>query len=225
MALNVHIRLLEETHYPFREAVKITISPAQPVQFPLHLRIPGWAEGATIHVNGKPQADPAPGSFAPIDRTWQPGDVVELHLPMRPRAINGYRDSLSIERGPIVFSYPIAESWLKLRDRGMTADWQVYPATQWNYALTEAQSGPDLLKVEELPFTKGVFTARSAPVKITTRARKLPRWRALNGAAEPVPQSPVESSEPDETITLIPYAAAKLRITAFPYLNSKPSQS
>jgi uncharacterized protein len=31
-----------------------------------------------------------------------------------------------------------------------------------------------------------------------------------------VPESPVTSDQPQETITLIPYAAAKLRITAFP---------
>jgi hypothetical protein len=31
-----------------------------------------------------------------------------------------------------------------------------------------------------------------------------------------VPESPVTSDQPEETITLIPYAAAKLRITAFP---------
>ena len=219
------VHLLEETDYPFREGVKITISPARPARFPLHLRIPKWADGATIQVNGKSQPDPAPGSFARIDRTWKTGDVVELHFPMHPRVIKGYRESVSVERGPVVFSYSIGESWLKLRDRGMTADWQVYPGTQWNYALTEASNDPDHLKVEELSLKSGVFTARSAPVKITTLARKLPQWRSLNGVAEPVPQSPVESSEPDETITLIPYAAAKLRVTAFPQVNSRSLNS
>ena len=38
-------------------------------------------------------------------------------------------------RGPLVFSLPIGEDWVKLRSRGMTADWQVFPSSEWNYAL------------------------------------------------------------------------------------------
>ena len=64
------------------------------------------------------------------------------------------------------------------------------------------------------------FTARHAPVKLSVKARKLSDWRAEDGAANAVPQSPVASEQPDETIRLIPYAAAKLRITAFPQLKT-----
>ena len=52
------------------------------------------------------------------------------------------------------------------------------------------------------------------------KAHKLPTWRAEDGAADALPQSPVASTEAEEEITLIPYAAAKLRITAFPVLKS-----
>jgi hypothetical protein len=48
------------------------------------------------------------------------------------------------------------------------------------------------------------------------RARKIAEWRAEDGVANALPQSPVASDQAEETITLIPYAAAKLRITAFP---------
>ena len=50
-------------------------------------------------------------------------------FPMHPRTSRWFNDSVSLERGPLVFSYGIGESWVKLRDRGMTADWQVYPTT------------------------------------------------------------------------------------------------
>lgn len=126
-----------------------------------------------------------------------------------------------MERGALVFSYGIGESWLKLRDRGMTADWQVYPTTQWNYALAldAAQSSHDIAAIETEVGDRP-FSAKGAPVKLHVKGRKLPEWQAEDGVANPVPQSPVASNEPEEAITLIPYAAAKLRITAFPRLKS-----
>jgi hypothetical protein len=115
---------------------------------------------------------------------------------------------------------PIEESWVKLRDRGMTADWQVFPRSQWNYALADSEKEIERHSVQELPQHGSPFSLGAAPVKLRVKARKLPSWLAVDGVADPVPQSPVASSEPEETITLVPYAAAKLRITAFPQLKS-----
>jgi DUF1680 family protein len=56
--------------------------------------------------------------FAKIERTWKAGDVVELQLPMSPRVVKGYNDSVSIASGPLVFSYPIGESWVSYEIEG-----------------------------------------------------------------------------------------------------------
>jgi uncharacterized protein len=64
----------------------------------------------------------------------------------------------------------------------------------------------------------GGLLATGGPVSIRVKGRKLPSWRSEDGVAQPVPRSPAESAEPLETIALIPYAAAKLPITAFPQL-------
>jgi hypothetical protein len=45
----------------------------------------------------------------------------------------------------------------------------------------------------------------------------------VDNVADAVPQSPVKTTQPEETISLVPYAAAKLRITAFPVLASDPA--
>ena len=129
------VHIVEETEYPFRGKVQITVSPATSLEFPLQLRIPAWAAGTAIAVNGRREPDPDAGSFARIQRVWKSGDRVEITFPMQPRVSRWFNDSVAVERGPLVFSYPIGESWVKLRDRGMTADWQVYPTTPWNYAL------------------------------------------------------------------------------------------
>jgi hypothetical protein len=212
----VNVAIREETDYPFKGAIRLTVSPTAPTTFPLSLRIPGWADAATIHVNGQPQPKPNAGSFFRIDRKWKSGDIVELVFPLAPRLIRGFNQSVSLNRGPLVFSYPIGENWLKLRDRGMTADWQVYPSTQWNYALAVDDTDLSSLHIQELPVGAAPFTRKGSPVAISVPAKKLTSWRAVDGVADPVPPSPVATSESEEAITLIPYAAAKLRITAFP---------
>jgi hypothetical protein len=214
----VDVHVVEETAYPFRGSVRMSINPAAPVSFPLQLRIPAWAAGTTIHVNGHAAAPPGAGSFARIERTWKSGDRVEIMFPLKPRTSRWFNNSLAIERGPLVFSYNVGESWVKLRDRGMTADWQVFPATAWNYAVVADADAPDKsVAVTETEVGEGPFTSRDAPVRLSVKARRINDWRAEDGAADPLPQSPVSSDQPEETITLIPYAAAKLRITAFPW--------
>ena len=218
---NTAVHLVEQTDYPFRGSIRITVNPASPAAFPVRLRIPAWANHSTIKVNGKIQTSPTVGSFAFIERTWNMGDLIEVVFPLAPRFSQGFHNSIAVERGPLVFSYPIGEDWVKLRDRGMTADWQVYPSTPWNYALAvdaEKEEDADSISVLEFPVGKGPFTLQGAPVKLQVKARKLPAWRAEDGVADPVPPSPVSSDQPGETITLVPYAAAKLRITAFPQL-------
>jgi uncharacterized protein len=216
------VRVAQETSYPFRGVIHIKVNPASPVSFPLQLRIPAWAAGATIRVNGQVQGAPAAGSFTTISRTWKVGDRVELSLPLEPRVVHGFNNSVSVHRGPLVFSLPIGESWVKLRDRGMTADWQIYPTEAWNYALAvSAKSAANDIRSTDGDPGLLPFAAKGSPVKLRVKARKLPGWRAEDGVANPVPESPVHSAEPVETITLIPYAAAKLRITSFPQLKEE----
>ena len=217
---DVDVHVTEETEYPFRGNVRIKLNPTTAISFPLRLRIPAWAEGASITVNGVAVNTVTNGEFAKIERVWMAGDVVEVRFPMIPRTSKGYNDSISVERGPLVFSFPIGESWVKLRDRGMTADWQVFPSTQWNYGLYLPAQNTEKLQAEEAPVGKSPFSLSETPVKLHVSARKLPAWQAIDGVADPVPQSPASSSEPAEKITLVPYASAKLRITAFPELKS-----
>ena len=211
------VHIVEETGYPFEESVHLTINPASPLSFPLHLRIPAWAENAAIRVNGQAQPAPQAGTFASIERTWRAGDKVEIVFPMQVRTSRWFNNSVAIERGPLVFSYGIGESWVKLRDRGLTADWQVYPTSPWNYALELDSDTPvKAITVEQSKVGDRPFAAGNTPLKLKVKARRLTEWRAEDGAPNTLPPSPVTSDQPQETITLIPYAAAKLRITAFP---------
>jgi uncharacterized protein len=78
------IRLRQETTFPETAATLITVSAEKPIQAAIHLRIPEWAEGASVKINGKPlEASASPGSYLALSRTWKNGDRIEMTLPMR----------------------------------------------------------------------------------------------------------------------------------------------
>jgi uncharacterized protein len=221
MVQGTALRVIEETEYPFRGTIRMMVNPASRLVFPLLLRVPAWADGATIQVNGKPEPPPAPNTFARVQRAWNAGDVVEIKFPLKPRASRWFNNTVAVERGPLVFSYGIGESWVKLADRGLTADWQVFPTSAWNYAIAVSpEDAADSVSVTEAPLSQRPFTAKPAPVELQVKARKLTSWRAEDGCANPLPGSPVSSDQSEESIALVPYAATKLRVTAFPQLKS-----
>lgn len=213
------VELIEETNYPFCDTISITVHPERATEFSLLLRIPTWARNASIDVNGTsvPVAA-APSTFAELRRQWRAGDRVQLKLPMQPRVSRWFQRSIAVERGPLLFSLHPGESWVKLRDRGMTADWQVFPTRAWNYALAVDETSAPSLAVIERPVPARPFGAEETAVEIRVPGKQLLPWRSEDGVALTLPKSPVSSSEPDSTLSLIPYAAAKLRITAFPQL-------
>jgi hypothetical protein len=216
------VTVTEETDYPFRGAVALTVNPEKPLAFPLHLRIPEWASGTTIRINGQNTADPELGTFARVDRTWKSGDRVTIDFPMRLRTSSGFNQAVTIERGPLVFSLAVGEDWVKLKQYGQqSADWQVFPTRPWNYALAVDPTAPEKdLDVTETPVGSVPFSAKGTGVRIAAHGRQVTSWVADDGAANPLPESPVASESPEERLTLLPYAAAKLRITAFPVLKS-----
>lgn len=216
---NVLVSIEEQTAYPFDGNILLVIRPHRDVQFPLTLRVPAWAEKPSIRVNGRPVESVRSGSFVVITREWKPGDRVELHFPMRPTVSRSYHNSVVIERGPIVYSLDILTEWRKLRSRGMTADWEAYPQSAWNYGLdiNERTAGA-AVELKGTGSERGVFTAEGVPVRIEVQGRKIAEWQAENGCAGELPHSPIASDQPRETLRLVPYGAAKLRITAFPEL-------
>jgi hypothetical protein len=215
------VHVAEQTDYPFRGHIRLNISPSKPAKFKLHLRIPAWANQASVRVNGKSASYVVHGAFAECERVWKAGDLVEIEFPMRIRTSRWFNNSVAVERGPLVFSFGIGEDWVKLRDYGLkSADWQIYPTIPWNYALNVDPDAPESsIKVVENPVTTQPFTSQHTPVHLFAKARQLPEWRSEDGVANPIPEKPAHSKENEETIKLIPYAAAKLRITAFPRLS------
>jgi len=219
VAGGVAVRITEATAYPFRDSVMLTVVPARAVVFPLQLRIPGWARGAEVKLNGVPVPRVEPGAYLRIARRWRAGDRVVLRFPMTVRTTRWFRNSAVVERGPLVYALKIGEAWNRLRVHGPTADWEVLPTSAWNYGLQLNAAGRVAdVHVVETKLGACPFSPAGAPVALQLRARRIPQWTLVAGSAGTLPPSPVVSHEPAQTVTLIPYGAAKLRITAFPVL-------
>jgi DUF1680 family protein len=110
------VKLIQETEYPWNGDVKISLDLAEQAAFTLRLRIPGWAAGATVKINGSPLTDDfQAGTYAALQRTWKTGDTVELRLPMRVRPIHAnpmveeLRGQVAVMRGPLVYCLESAD--------------------------------------------------------------------------------------------------------------------
>jgi DUF1680 family protein len=80
------ISLTQQSDYPFAETIAFTVKSLRSAEFAVHFRIPEWAQGARIVVNGKSAKNAAePGAFASVRREWKNGDLIELELPLRLR--------------------------------------------------------------------------------------------------------------------------------------------
>ncbi|GAA2943347.1 glycoside hydrolase family 127 protein [Microbacterium luteolum] len=98
------------TGYPVDGGIRVTI--AEDAEFTLTLRVPSWAEGATVRVDagGESAQHPAEPGTIEIRRAFRAGDVVELTLPLVARVssadprVDAVRGTVVVERGPEVLA-------------------------------------------------------------------------------------------------------------------------
>jgi hypothetical protein len=213
------VRVDVETDYPFAGTVRITVHVDTRVSFPLHLRIPGWADGARIQIEDGDPSTVVAGSFRRIERQWEGTTVLTLTLPMRARIERRDHGSVAIHRGPLLFALPVGEDWRAIGGEAPHQDWEVHPTTPWNVALEVDVADPDApVSFTERPVSSIPFSPDGAPVVARVRGALLPGWELEHNAAGPVPSSPVTSSEEAVEWTLLPFGATSLRVAEFPVL-------
>ena len=104
------LKLVQESDYPWDGAVKIVLERAPGIPFSLMLRIPAWAHGEALSVNGQNAGEEVqPGTYVALERAWATGDSVVLTLPLEPRLIKAHRkveearNQVALMRGPVVY--------------------------------------------------------------------------------------------------------------------------
>lgn len=236
------VTLTESTRYPFDETVTLTVATDSPAEFPLYLRVPDWAAGAIVKVNGKQQplgkSDPA-GRYIRIDRRWADGDRVTLQLPMSLTADfwRQNKESVSLNYGPLTLSLLIATEAEPhdSRDRAFVQDdshwqqgvdaslWPCYvlrPQSKWNYALVVGSDNMPrnfCVRRRGWPADDMPFTAQGTPLTFTAEGAEIPSWGYdATGMTDILPTPFAPRSAVNTRISLIPMGAALLRISAFP---------
>ena len=190
------VRLYISGDYPREGAVRIAVRLSTDAAFPIHLRIPAWAKGATAAVDGAVYTA-EPGKFLTLNRQWHDGDEILLTLPMAVERIDSYHQSVSVARGPLRFAYAPAYTEEK---------------TEEGYALMDAKEGFGIALRQSASFE--VVNTEDA-ISLRTRAVTLPRWK-MKGASCAQPPMALDETGEEIEITLVPYAKAPVRLSVLP---------
>jgi DUF1680 family protein len=77
------LRVKQETRFPEQETTTLTVTAKAPTQLAVNVRIPYWAQGGSVKVNGSVvPAFSSASSYLSLNRVWKSGDKIELSLPM-----------------------------------------------------------------------------------------------------------------------------------------------
>lgn len=222
VANKVPVRICTETTYPFEETIRFRVHIENPTNFPLYVRVPGWAERFELRLNDATCAEVQPSrsqGLYVVRREWRDGDTLTMTLPMRLSFYDSERGSIGIQRGPLVYALRIGEQWTEVGGTRPFYDYEVRPTTPWNYALAIDRSSPERsLVVEPTPLAQQPWEQDGASLRIRATAKRLPRWQAVDGVSGPIPQDDLQPDTETERVTLIPYGCARLRISMFPTL-------
>ena len=221
VAEGAEVGLVEETAYPFEDEVRLSVVCERPVEFPLYLRLPGWARSVRITVNGAAvEGVFRGGRYAVLRRTWRHGDQVRLEFAPEIEVVTWLTvgGAVSVRRGPLWYALRIVEDWRKYAG---TEEWpalELLPTTPWNYGLVVEPGNPRpavrMAARRTPPFQP--FTPEGAPIVLRVKARRVPAWREEGKMVGRVPASPAVGEGPVEEVELIPMGCARLRISSFP---------
>ena len=102
------------TRYPWNGDVDLVVEDAPDGLVELRLRIPSWAEGASLEVDGAGVVVEA-GAYAVIRRVWSAGTSMRLRLPMDVRLVASHprvqanNGRVAIARGPLIYCIEAAD--------------------------------------------------------------------------------------------------------------------
>ncbi len=102
------VRLKQQTNFPWDGEIAFQIEESPESEWSLFVRIPEWARGATLQIEGETREVKA-GEYHEIRRVWKNGDMAKLNVPMETRFLRAHphvtenRGRVAVMRGPLVY--------------------------------------------------------------------------------------------------------------------------
>jgi len=115
------VQFVQTSNYPWEGSTSIVVNPTTPAAFTIKVRIPGFKESQLyqptpytrsykVTLNGTEWEGPLDQGYAPITRTWNTGDKIDVTIPleiMRVRSISAVTydtGKVALQYGPIVYN-------------------------------------------------------------------------------------------------------------------------
>ena len=225
------ITVRQKTAFPFDTTIEYAVKTDHP--FTLYIRVPGWAKGVTLEVDGRECAAAPAGGFIPIaidkDTTIRVvfAQEIEKHF-----CDDGH--GVWFSRGPLVYALGVkTKRTVDTEEERSSEQFPAYNMTadsEWRYGVA-SDAVPAFIEG-----TSAGWSLCDTVPKIELTGYKLTNWdydrrttvsrveweghppRDVDGEFVFTPRMP-EHPETDgdgETVTLYPYGLCKLRITVFP---------
>lgn len=150
------VQVKMETEMPWQGKATLTFESEMKGQ--LRLRIPQWAEGFRVSVNGQPVKYKRERGYAIVSRSWKKGDAVNIEMPMQIRMLEadprvkedvGQR---AVQRGPLIYCAEEVDNPQHFDEIALS------PSTKWTDRYV-----PKLRGIVELKATEGSQTFTLIP--------------------------------------------------------------
>ena len=141
----INVEMVQETTYPWKGDVSISVNPEQSKEFTVYVRIPNRKTSVlyssspevkgvkSIKVNGKSVSPKIMNGYAEITRKWQKGDRIDLELPMEiqvitaDQIIEADRGKIALRYGPLIYNVEQVDNPninQKIGDEPFTLEWR-----------------------------------------------------------------------------------------------------
>ncbi len=178
----IPIAITEDTNYPFSDSIEFSFQMEESVEFPFFIRIPKWSSNTIISVNGVAIEDNInSGSYFKLERTFSNNDIIALSLSMEITTSNWPNNGVGIERGPLVFSFPISQTTNIISDYERSTE--EFPAIErrpngdWNFGLKLSDDKTSDFNIIKTNATGYPWDKGNSPIKIGVPVKKVTNWK------------------------------------------------